>query len=667
MEAETLFKIKVVNNILIPMRDDVRLAATLYLPEGTGPVPGVFSFVPYLKDGFTGIDHEPHHRYFANRGYAVMQVDFRGTGASEGRNPHPFDLQERQDGHDIVEWIAAQPWCTGAVGVWGISYGGITSLSIASTQPPHLKAIIPIHATYDNYEWLLRTHGCRGLLLADTDWGTRMAAYNLLPPVIADQDGRWISIWRDRLTGSSPWFMDWHGKAPDPTFWNRRKIPLFDIKVPTFAICGWYDAYTAPAFRVFEQVDAPTRVLIGPWKHVLPDLAPQSPIGGLHEMTRWWDRWLKDIPNGVENEPPVSIFVQGSDEWRYETEWPITRTRIDRLHLSGNGRLTALPPARAEDVAYQYDSRVGLGSTGHNGHRLHLAVPTDQSSDDHASLTFTSEPLEQDLEFTGEPKATLLVSADTCEMTLVVKLCLVDEAGRSRVISRGNANPARADAHAEVQPLRPSERRKVLVSLHPTSVVAKAGERLRVSLAGADFPELWPTPIPYQMFISTGPEGACFVDLPVVPARADEIARPDFAPARNDVGPPQLNAASAREQYDIVHQRLDARVASFETRLATRHRLADGAILDGSHRATVITDADRPGTTNLRTDTRYAILRPAGTVEVRVQSLISPFHVECRAEIDLDGHEFWRMSWQKDVDDWTESHVGRSCKPTETP
>ena len=134
--------VRCLRDVLIPMRDGVRLAATLYLPEGSGRHPGIFSCYPYLKDGWIGLFKEPHYRFFASRGYAVMQVDFRGTGASEGTNPHPFDVQERQDGYDVVEWMAAQPWCTGSVGVWGYSYGGITALSIASTQPPHLRAIV---------------------------------------------------------------------------------------------------------------------------------------------------------------------------------------------------------------------------------------------------------------------------------------------------------------------------------------------------------------------------------------------------------------------------------------------------------------------------------------------------------------------------------------------
>src|SRR5215213_6789484 len=137
MRACKQAKVKKIRDVRIPMRDGISLGANLYLPETDGKYPGIFSFYPYLKDGWIGIDHEPHHIHFASQGYAVMQVDFRGTGTSEGSNPHPFDLQERRDGFDIVEWMAIQSWCTGAIGIWGISYGGITSLSIASAQPPH--------------------------------------------------------------------------------------------------------------------------------------------------------------------------------------------------------------------------------------------------------------------------------------------------------------------------------------------------------------------------------------------------------------------------------------------------------------------------------------------------------------------------------------------------
>ena len=119
-------------------------------------------------------------------------------------------------------------------------------------------------------------------------------------------------------------------------------------------------------------------------------------------MVRWWDRWLKNLPNGVDKEPPVAILIQGRNRWRYEAEWPIARTTSTRLYLS-NGALASEPPRKLETYQYKYDSRVGLDATAYNGHRLHLDIPTDQSADDHASLAFTGPILNEDLEITGEP------------------------------------------------------------------------------------------------------------------------------------------------------------------------------------------------------------------------------------------------------------------------
>lgn len=649
MVVETAYRVELIRDVMIPMRDGVRLAGNLFLPEEPGRYPGILSFTPYVKDGYGGQAHEPHHRHFASRGYAVMQVDFRGTGASEGTNPHPFDVQEREDGYDIVEWMAAQPWCTGSVGVWGISYGGITSLSIASTQPPHLRAIIPIHATYDNYEWLHRTHGSRGLLLGDVDWGTRMAASNLLPPVRQDSEGRWARLWAERLEANTPWFFDWHGDPPDPDFWARRRIPCERITVPTFGICGWFDAYTAPTFTVFEAVRAPKRVLIGPWKHALPDLSPVDPIGGAHEMVRWWDRWLKGIENGVDEDPPVTIYVMGANEWRHETEWPIARTRSLRLFPQENRGLAEQGPDSTEGDSYTYDARVGTGSIGYNGHRLNLPIPSDQSFDDHRSLTYTGEPLAEDLEITGTPFAHVTLSATTDEVTLVAKLCVVNRDGASRVISQGNANPAREGAHAAPQPLVAGERRFVRFPMHPTSTMVRAGEQLRLCLAGADFPDLWPTPRPYTMEIHRG-QDATWIDVPVVCPRPEPLPAPKLEPARTDLFAPD---SSGGVDSHVVHQHLGSRIVGFETRRNWQFPIDPETRLLSDHHATVTTDADRPWTTNLRADSRFELRRPLGTISVRVQSLLTPFAVHADAEIDLDGQPYFRRSWHKTIDDWT--------------
>ena len=187
----------------------------------------------------------------------------------------------------------------------------------------------------------------------------------------------------------------------------------------------------------------------------------------------------------------------------------------------------------------------------------------------------------------------------------------------------------------------------------PVSIVVRAGERLRLCLAGSDFPELWPTPRPYTVEVHSGSEGQSWIEIPTVPPRTGPFAPPSLKPARTDLSPPDVSVGDpdAGEQYDIVHRRLDRRVASFETRQTTRHRIDDDTVLHGVHSAIVRTDADRPGATSLRTDTRFELRRPAGTVTVRVESLLTGFSVGADAEIRIDDRPFWKKSWRKAVDD----------------
>src|SRR5262249_19729664 len=147
---------------------------TLLRPSDGGRWPCLVNYNPYHKDGRVGLWYEPLHLYFASRGFAALVIDFRGLGCSEGSNNIPFDAQEGRDGHDAVEWAAGQPWCNGMVGMWGTSYGGITSLKTAAHRPAHLKAIVPINATTDNFLNFLLVGGCRYGFWSNGDWGPRM-------------------------------------------------------------------------------------------------------------------------------------------------------------------------------------------------------------------------------------------------------------------------------------------------------------------------------------------------------------------------------------------------------------------------------------------------------------------------------------------------------------
>ena len=321
-------------DVRVPLSDGVHLAGNLYLPRADDtppPYPAILTFIPYHKDGRGGLGRsDAYHRHFAARGYAVLHLDFRGTGSSEGEPYRSFDGRERQDGHQAVEWTARQSWCNGLVGVWGTSYGGITAMAIAETRPPHLRAIVPVHAPDDNYEAMLVHRGSRLMFWPDPHWGANMAASNLMPPLRADGSGAWLRLWRQRLA-SRPWLFDWHGEPPDAGYWERQRVDPGQIAVPTFAICGWQDAYPDGMCRIYTALTVPKRLIMGPWKHVFPEQSIRAPVGILAEIDRWWDRWLKGIDNGVEQEPPVTLFVQGVEEWRHEREWPPARATERRL------------------------------------------------------------------------------------------------------------------------------------------------------------------------------------------------------------------------------------------------------------------------------------------------------------------------------------------------
>src|SRR5439155_26424033 len=172
---------------------------------------------PYLKDGHGGRGVvEVGQLHFARRGYACLTIDVRGFGSSEGSPNPPFSALEAQDGVDALAHIAEQPWCNGATAMWGISYGGDTTLAVAARQPASLRAIVPIHATDDEFTGVLYPHGCRGGCWAENDWGFRMVGLQLLPPLRFDDDRRWAGLWRDRLARLEPWPFLWHTVPPAP-------------------------------------------------------------------------------------------------------------------------------------------------------------------------------------------------------------------------------------------------------------------------------------------------------------------------------------------------------------------------------------------------------------------------------------------------------------------
>ena len=258
-----LYPVVVERDVLIPVRDGIQLAANLYLPDSAniGRVPALLQYSPYLKDGRGGRGPvETGQMHFAQRGYACLTLDMRGYGCSEGVPAPPFSSSEDQDGYDVLEWIARQPWCSGRTGMWGVSYSGNTSLSVASLQPPSLHAIVPIHATDDDFMGTCYPHGCRGGHIGELDWGFRMVGLQLLPPLRFDARGRWERLWRERLERLEPVPFTWH--TLPPATWDSWRTNISAIRALTYAVSAWHDCFPAETLRNFNQITAPKRALI---------------------------------------------------------------------------------------------------------------------------------------------------------------------------------------------------------------------------------------------------------------------------------------------------------------------------------------------------------------------------------------------------------------------
>ena len=344
--------LQMVRNVRIPVGGGVTLAADIYRPAQEGRYPAIFEYTPYHRNVIDIESRRRRGQYFAERGYILVVADIRGTGDSEGQTTEPFSDQERQDGYDVVEWIAAQPWCTGNVGMWGISYLGIVCFQVAMQRPPHLKAIIACQAPDDMYHDMACPGGCARPYLYE-QYAPLMAAFNLAPPDSADCGSDWADIWRQHLEGNVPWSLAWVDNMQDGPFWRSRSLPpSYDrIQCACFFVGGWADWYADNFLRAFSQIRTPKRVLIGPWAHQWPDEAFPGPrLDHLVECERWFDQFLKEIDTGVLAEPPIALFVQEYSPpdampieerggFRFENEWPLARLRESPYYLA-KGRRT---------------------------------------------------------------------------------------------------------------------------------------------------------------------------------------------------------------------------------------------------------------------------------------------------------------------------------------
>ena len=553
------YGVVVEKNLMIPVRDRVRLAADTYRPAREGkPSPGRFPALltrtPYDKRGSEG-----EGRYYAARGYIVVANDTRGRYASEGTWHGLAD--DPQDGLDVVEWIAAQEWSNGKVGTFGTSYPGGTQHALAEMNPPHLVAMVPIDSLSNCAVSGMRHGGAFELRFMN--WIFQTGAPNskaaLANPALRQallESGLRIREHADSLPvrkGTTPlrvvpeyedWMVEALRSGPEAPFWHIKGMSVVDhIKdyadVPVLHVTGWYDSWTRQVTMNYEALvhakKSPQRLVVGPWTHG----GQGSNIAGEVEFTadaaidllafrlRWYDRWLKGEKNGVDDDPPVLLYVMGTGDdhrsgggrlkhggsWRPEREWPLARARATVYYLRGDGSLDLNPPARPPaQTTYTFDPFHPVPTVGGNissNQGLITAGGYDQRprNDTHGAgnrlplserrdvLVYRTSPLDSDLEVTGTVEVKLWISSTAPDTDFTAKL--IDEIPPNPDYPLGfdlNIGDSilrtryREGLDHQAAPLKPGEVVPITIRLYPTSNVFKKGHRLRLDVSSSNYP-----------------------------------------------------------------------------------------------------------------------------------------------------------------------------------
>ena len=517
----------------IPMKDGVRLAATLYMPDGakaTEKFPALLEYLPYRKDDGTAAGDYPKHAYFARRGYVSVRVDIRGFGSSEGVPPErEYSEQEQVDGEQIIDWLAHQSWSNGSVGMFGISWGGFTALQMAMRHPPALKAIIAIHATAELFHD--DVHYVDGIAHIDEFELNMDMAEGWVGAPDYSLDEKTLGPRFD----APPWSLLYLTHQHDGPFWRERVRPLSEIAIPSFLIGGLQDGYRDNVPDMLMKSTAPIKAIVGPWNHSFPnepDFGPQ--VEWRDQAVRWFDHWLKGRDTGVERDPRLVIYMQHwhppdpnllsvPGEWRREDVWPPPDTKATTLFMQANHSLAESAAAAPERHQLKYVPSVGVEAGFWWGELLSDPRPVDAFS-----LVYDSAPLQDEVAVLGRPHARLRASASAPLADWFARLSDVAPDGTVTQITGAGLNGAQRDSMSEPRDLEPGRVYPLDIEMHLTSWVFPKGHRIRVAISNALWPMMLPTPYSMTTSLELGGNDGSRLVLPVVPVHG--AIPPAFSP-----------------------------------------------------------------------------------------------------------------------------------------
>ncbi|HCK76421.1 MAG TPA: peptidase S15 [Gammaproteobacteria bacterium] len=503
----------------IPMSDGIRLSARLWLPQKkeAGPTPAIVEYIPYRKRDMVRLRDERNHPFFARHGYACIRVDMRGSGDSEGLMADMYSPEEINDGLEVIQWIAQQSWCNRRVGMMGTSWGGTSSLQMASLRPDSLKAVIAVCATDNRFDDDI--HHMGGHLLTDTlEWGATLPAILAAPPDPETVGPNWRQMWQQRLDHCAFPLENWIRHEARDAYWRSGSACETSemISCPILLIGGWVDRYSNTVMNLLSRNESPCWGIVGPWGHHYPDRGIPGPgIDFQAEALRWWDRWLCGRQNGLESEPKLRVWrqeyispqnkiLERPGSWISENQWPSPNV-TPRTYLLGSGSLSETAKVDNRKTAFVPNSlQIGSasGDTGYFGRDGGL--PLDQREDDALSLIFDTAPLESPLDILGHAVVNVTLEVDQPVATLVVRLNDVAPDATSSRVSFGICNLSLDPAGAPDNSHPSNSPRAVEIQLPNTAYRFGEGHRIRLAFSTSYWPMIWPPPKPVRMTLYPG-------------------------------------------------------------------------------------------------------------------------------------------------------------------
>jgi predicted acyl esterase len=561
----------------LTMPDGVRLAVTVWRPVPRQPserFPVLLELLPYRKDDSFYQRDYPLYSYFVQRGYIMAKVDVRGTGGSEGRRPpREYSDEELDDAVALIAQLARMRGASGAVGMWGISWGGFNALQVAMRRPPALRAILALHASDDLFHD--DVHYIDGVLHVDP-YALEIDHENGLH---ATPDYPLDSAYFANRFDAEPWIFTYLRQDKDGEFWRRNSLRFHpkQLTIPVYLIGGLLDGYRDAVPRLLASLRGPVKAEIGPWEHDWPDNGLPGPnYEWRARAVRWWDHWLKQRDTGLLAEPRLLLFVRDphppSDtvttipgRWQF-VDWPIAGTRQLTLHPASGGRLVKSPTTAGTDSLH-YVADAGSAAGDWWGDRT-----GDMGQDDAASLIYDAGPLDHPMVVAGFPQVELTVTASAPLANWTVRLEDVSPTGAVALVTGAAANGTQLESRLKPRRLTPGESQRLALDLHFTTWTFRPGHRIRLAISNAQFPMLWPTPFPMVTTVGTGADAA--LRLPLMPAAGG--AEPVLPPPE-----PRVEASDAASLDSappsgrrVVHDSATG-VTTYELRTGDAYRIGD--------------------------------------------------------------------------------------------